>query len=351
MCSLESNDPSFKEFRDMVQRRCLKSINEYYGSFSLFTKPILTQQKLKEMNDYFFQHLSTHAQIISNTLNIEQKRNWKRKQHLIGHYNRKIMYYFMATMRQRNPQYFVEWALINSGATYGTTVAGRTKLSIYFGTNLSKKVVSKQLEQISDYDAVVSKCKQTLKNETIGISIYDNTQKTVSLFYQRNGKSTECNAVTSRLFLKACIQPLLCTIDNANSHSTPITYVRQLTQPPLNFPNYVHTDTMEYLFNHPPPPQGIRTDEITGDPVKNYVYMLGILQTTVNFRHWTETAKRTNIVNAIRRGLKYNGFMKKVQQFQSDGGEVFGHQRRQCFSPFQERTNSHKMGHRRWYRD
>ena len=102
------------------------------------------------MNDYFFTNLSTHAQIISNILNIEQKRNLKSKQHLIGHYNRKIMYYFMATMRQRNPQYFVEWALINSGATYGTTVAGRTKLSIYFGTNLCTNAVRKQLEQMSD---------------------------------------------------------------------------------------------------------------------------------------------------------------------------------------------------------
>ena len=50
----------------------------------------------------------------------------------------------MATMRQRNRQYFVEWALINSGATFGTTVAGRTKLSIYFGTNLCTKAVRKQ---------------------------------------------------------------------------------------------------------------------------------------------------------------------------------------------------------------
>ena len=57
MCSLESKDQSFKEFREMVKRECLKSINERYGSFSLFTKPILTQKQLKEMNDYFSQNL------------------------------------------------------------------------------------------------------------------------------------------------------------------------------------------------------------------------------------------------------------------------------------------------------
>ena len=106
----------------------------------------------------------------------------------------------MVTMRQRNPQYFVEWALINSGATYGTTVAGRTKLNIYFGSNISKNAFTKQLEPKFVYNAVVFKCKDTLKNETIEISIYDNTQKKFNLFYQRNRKSAECNAVTSQFF-------------------------------------------------------------------------------------------------------------------------------------------------------
>ena len=124
----------------------------------------------------------------------------------------------------------------------------------------------------------------------------------------------QCCDVTF-FFLKAYIQPLLCTIDNDNSHSTPITYIRQLTQPPPNFPNYVHTYILEYLIK---PPGSIRTIEINGDPVKNYVYMLGILWTTANFRYWTEHAKKTNIIHAIRRGLKQNGFMNMVQQFQSD---------------------------------
>ena len=75
MCSLESNNPSFKQFQDMVERGCLKSINKCYRSFSLFTKSIFTQQQLQEMNDYFFKNLSTLAQIILNILNIEQKRN------------------------------------------------------------------------------------------------------------------------------------------------------------------------------------------------------------------------------------------------------------------------------------
>ena len=44
MCSLESNDPSFIKFRETVRCGCLKSIDECYGIFSEFTKPILTQQ-------------------------------------------------------------------------------------------------------------------------------------------------------------------------------------------------------------------------------------------------------------------------------------------------------------------
>ena len=70
-----------------------------------------------------------------------------------------------------------------SSTTYGTTITGRTKLSIYFCSNLSRMAVQKQLKEKSDYDAVVSKCKDTLTNETIGISVYDNTQKTVNFYY------------------------------------------------------------------------------------------------------------------------------------------------------------------------
>ena len=139
-------------------------------------------------------------------------------------------------------------------------------------------------------------------------------RKQSTYFIKETGKAPNATLRRHDFFLKPYIPPILCTIDNGNSHSTKITYIRQLTQPPPNFPNYVTTDTMEYLFHHP---QGICTDVITGDPVKNYVYMLGILQTTADLRYWTKDVKSAKIIDGIRRGLKQKGFMKMIHQFQS----------------------------------
>ena len=110
------------------------------------------------------------------------------------------MYVFLTMMRQRNKNYFVEWALINSGAMYGATISGITKLAIYFETNMSRTSFMERIKQKSNYDDVLIKSRTSLQNEKIGIAIFDNTQKSTNIFYQRKGKCGECIAVTSRMF-------------------------------------------------------------------------------------------------------------------------------------------------------
>ena len=196
---------------------------------------------------------------------------------------------------------------------YGATISGITKLAIYFGTNLSRTSFMHIVKQKSNYDDVLMKCKASLQDEKIGIAIFDNTQKSTNIFYQRKGKWGEYNVVTSRMFLKAYIPPILDTIYNQISHSIKITYLNQLIPAPINFQNFVHHNVTKYLFD---PATAIIGDEINVDPIRHYVKMIDILRTISNMRHWMADGRKTKIKNTIKQGLKDKSFMKSFFLFQ-----------------------------------
>merc|ERR1712130_997399 len=67
---LQINNEGFIQFRDIVQSECNSSIDECYGDFLLFTKPILSYLQLKKMTNSFFENLKIPSEIISQMLNI-----------------------------------------------------------------------------------------------------------------------------------------------------------------------------------------------------------------------------------------------------------------------------------------
>ena len=165
LCHLSSSYGPFVEFHNIVKDMCSTTIDGCYGRFSKLTSPILSEKQLAHLDEKFRSLLGEYSEILSNMLIDERRRNRKQCEHLAGYWNRKVLYSFFALMRQRNKNFFKEWAVINSGATYAATISGISKLSVYYGCCVDKSCFNKFLLQKSNYDEFISNAKKILANE------------------------------------------------------------------------------------------------------------------------------------------------------------------------------------------
>ena len=161
------------------------------------------------------------------------------------------MFHFMETTRQRNPHAFKEWAIINSGATYGTTISGANKFNVYFGICSSKTAMNNLLQPLGEYDAVLEKAKLNLAAEEDGIALFDNAQKAMPYKHQQDTNSSKYVCVTSRAFAKIYRSENLTSIDNENCHNIKITYIDQDIAIPCDFPEFTDGDILQNIKQLP----------------------------------------------------------------------------------------------------
>ena len=136
-----------------------------------------------------------------------------------------LKYQFITIRRNRNPNFFSYWALINTASLYSGT---NLDLQVFFGLAVTVSIMLKKLNLCSSFDIIMQKTMDTLaRTNDLGICVFDNSQMIPSLKFQHGGRSSEFSLATSRLFLQATI-PILISLIQWPTEKVPLTYVDQM---------------------------------------------------------------------------------------------------------------------------
>lgn len=223
----------------------------------------------------------------------------------------------MLTMRQKNPRYFKEWAVINAGATYSRSILGTNKLSTYFGMSTSKTAMYNVIFPRGHYDTVFAKSKSNLKNEEDGMGMFDNTQQVMLLKHPRDATSAKMVSQTLQMFARLYKHESLELIDNTNSHRVTITYVDQQICAPYGFPDFIDTDIMKNLDNLP---VGLTDNNTHENQVALNMEMLNQIHSMNQLQYWIKCTDKNILLlklnKAVRIGLNESGISKRLYNFQ-----------------------------------
>jgi hypothetical protein len=136
-----------------------------------------------------------------STQKYKNKQRYKQNQ---PQWDRFVFYIFYQMMRIRNNKNFSWWALSNAASEFHTKSG--SNMAVFFGLSLSHATMIRKIQTLKPFDQVMIKTMETLKmSGNFGVAIFDNSQITRSLKYQRNKQSSTVTLVTSRCFVKPSI--------------------------------------------------------------------------------------------------------------------------------------------------
>ena len=202
--------------------------------------------------------------MLENIFGFKYKSNQTRSEHLSRYYDDMCMFALMMMCRIRSKKSFVDWSLISSMASYGTTVKGPMfTVTSFFGLTCSYTTLTNRLKEYCNPKSFYAKMdrdvehygwidyeekgeKRTTDESSaqvqpcrlhVSISMFDNSQRGVKHKHQTSGSSSSMVRLTSRAYMKPWFGPWkLGSIPSIVQQ--PITFIKQKVPSPMGMPPF-----------------------------------------------------------------------------------------------------------------
>jgi hypothetical protein len=267
--NLPNSDKNFTEFRNYVDTEVKATVQNLYGTFSEFTKPLIPQSLLRNMENKFKELLPHQYSCIQVILGRYARSSESKSKQNEEHWDQFAFYLFCYMMRIRNDNNFVWLSICNAASHYG---CGRNHIGQHFGMSCSPSTLLRKLSELFTFDEIMMKSRETLeKFKDFLIAVFDNSQVNLPIKFQSNGKSSNMAEATTRAFIEPT-KPLY--IDEVPNQLLPVemTYYKQKIPSPYGMPKYEqYGEFNSQSFDDP----ALRTFEssidLTGKRVEAYV--------------------------------------------------------------------------------
>ena len=193
-------------------------IKRCFGSFISWSDPILRRQDLDDIGTIVRQYISPLFALVNDLMGFKSKANEIRSEHLSYYYDDMSLFLVMMLCRIRNQHLFVEWAIIASMASYGTTLKGSIfKLTSFFGQTCSYSTLLQRLKEHRKSETFFKRMDKCVDEEGwleyrhmgqqtqrihVSVSMFDNSQRGVKHKHQVSGNSSSMVRLTSRCYVK-----------------------------------------------------------------------------------------------------------------------------------------------------
>ena len=233
--------PVFEQFRDLVDSSVKTTIYSLYGQFSEFTKPIITQDMLRTMENSFRCLLPIQYHCIRSMMGKDLRKDPEETTTSQEIKERQwdcfAIFTFIQQCRIRNPHNFIWFSLVNTASHFA---GGRNHISLHFGYSIAKNTMLRKLNDMYTYpEMIVLKSKSTLNQfKTFVIAIFDNSQFNIKKKFQQNATSSNMAEAMCRLFLQPTVFDYLEHIPNnwRDLGDIHITYLHQVIPSPYGMP-------------------------------------------------------------------------------------------------------------------
>jgi hypothetical protein len=204
-CSIEFGNENYTDFVNHVDTVFRKACDGCYGRFVSLTDPIVSQATMKRLSDMFKAQFPVQYATLAKLLNYEAHFERKDRDHLHPFYDRMILYQFMSICRVRSHKAFSWWALVNACMRYGCRAASTLASmdSVFFGHSITQTSVMRKTKTFREitpeyYQRIID----SLAQQAIAQSVFDNAQTGIPQTNQRHGKSSIFLKMTAKMFVE-----------------------------------------------------------------------------------------------------------------------------------------------------
>ena len=245
-CDIKLHGTAFFSVIGKIDGACRKAIENCYTDFQSLVEPILKEETVLELMEYYKTHLPAHYNMMNIMLGYDEKRKLLVNAHLLDQnfYDKKVFYHFLSLSRTKNCHNCTHWALISRGADYGRGITQYShSSSIYFGDSVAYNtfIVATDKYRVK----MIEQIKKVLSRENIFVATMDNNERGYPIKFPRSGSNNKFVKVTGRTFVEAA----KTKYNLSEEYKTKVTYTDQKIISAYKMPhfeNLINDGTIDY---------------------------------------------------------------------------------------------------------